>query len=160
MEVARQTLASDGLVDVGVWESTQPGHWPDFPQVCSALAGALRGLGPRFPKIFYACGSDHANKCGLYSGLGEFGVVVVPREGESVESESPANSVYVASPAPGAMASFSSTKGRAALANRDLEGVTTSLSPEAAKFMLQPSLADFERFRSDYTLLGVDGPVL
>ena len=61
--------------------------------------------------MFYACGTDHAARCGLYD-LGRFGadvgVVVVPREGERPEAER--EGVYVAEPAPGDVKAFSSTK--------------------------------------------------
>ena len=35
LEVAQRAVADDPLVAVGAWEAQQPGHWPDFPQVCS-----------------------------------------------------------------------------------------------------------------------------
>ena len=34
LEVAQRAVADDPLVAVGAWEAQQPGHWPDFPQVC------------------------------------------------------------------------------------------------------------------------------
>ena len=42
LEAARLTLSEDSLVEVGHWEASQPGHWPDFPVVCAALQQSSR----------------------------------------------------------------------------------------------------------------------
>lgn len=64
------------------------------------------------PRVFYACGTDHADRCGLYEDgrfAADIGVVVVPRAGEAPEAERPPQ-VFVAEPAPGDVAAFSSTQ--------------------------------------------------
>merc|ERR1719491_2062891 len=93
VEIARRAVENDSLVAVGSWEAEFPGRWPDFPEVTEALqeelsqlpdADKLIGPGGR-PQVFYACGTDHAEKCGLYRGMGpemDCGVVVVPRGDE------------------------------------------------------------------------------
>ena len=106
---------------------------------------------PETPSVFYACGSDLAENCSLYFGMSEpLGVVVVPREGEHIEKECPDKNVFVAEPAGGELASFSSTKVRAALDAQDTEYLSKALSPEAATFLLNPGPADLERFSDDY----------
>lgn len=72
---AQRAVEADPLVSVAAWEAAQPGERPDFPEVCEALRGRLGG-GRR---LFYVCGADHAARCGLGGGMGEVGVVVVPR---------------------------------------------------------------------------------
>eukprot|EP00656_Telonema_subtile_P038144 TRINITY_DN4276_c0_g1_i2.p1 TRINITY_DN4276_c0_g1~~TRINITY_DN4276_c0_g1_i2.p1 ORF type:complete len:244 (-),score=37.24 TRINITY_DN4276_c0_g1_i2:89-820(-) len=137
LEAARRTLQSDPLVEVGYWESAQPGSWPDYPQVCKALSVHLEAQALPGPvTVFYACGTDHALKCGLYRGMGSFGCVIVPREGETAGKSCPERQVYVAQPAHGEVASFSSTKVREALACNNSDYVGTALSPEAAQFLL------------------------
>lgn len=56
---------------LGSWEAFG-GHstWPDFPVVVERLGEYLStvpGL-PSETRIYYVCGSDHAARCGLYSG--------------------------------------------------------------------------------------------
>eukprot|EP00438_Fugacium_kawagutii_P021088 Skav205911 [mRNA] locus=scaffold123:514949:522804:+ [translate_table: standard] len=123
-------VSEDPLVAVGRWESAfVKGRWPDFPEVAVELQRTLKrlvddqlGAFPVLnlllgesgsPRVFYACGTDHAERCGLYDGFGRFcadvGVVVVPREAEEAEAERPPH-VYVAEAAPGDVSSFSSTK--------------------------------------------------
>jgi len=56
---------------LGSWEAFG-GHstWPDFPVVVESLGEYLStvpGL-PSETRVYYVCGSDHAGRCGLYSG--------------------------------------------------------------------------------------------
>jgi hypothetical protein len=71
-------------LSVGLWEASQAGYWPDFPEVVQNLHDYLSVALPlpSSPKVFYVCGEDHFMKCGLRYGLGSFGVVVVPRSGD------------------------------------------------------------------------------
>ena len=69
--------------------------------MCNNLRKSAAGL-----RVFYACGTDLANKCRLWGGMpgcmGEVGVVVVPRTGEPPKAdEQPAKRVFIASPAEG-----------------------------------------------------------
>jgi len=134
----------------------------------------LRGKSGRV-RIFYACGTDHAERCGLYNGLPpgpgrDVGVVVVPRQGEEPRREKPKRLVFVAEPAPGKVAGFSSTKVRQALAactsrrvsHETSEGelhsrhamssaaaesyISSAMSPEAAQVLLHPTERHFELF--------------
>lgn len=155
VEIARRAVADDPLVAVGSWEAEFPGHWPDYPVVVKALqeelaqlpeADKLRGANG-FPQVFYACGTDHAQKCNLYSGMGaqrDCGVVVVPRAGERPKGEKPKSRVYVAEAARGPVAALSSTKVRTALEARDFDVVSDAMSVEAARFLLQPTSAEYQ----------------
>jgi hypothetical protein len=152
---------------VGVWEAQQPGRWPDFPEVCAALQAALNDLaashGREAVRCFYVCGSDHANKCGLWSSRPRKqwgGVVVVPRDGDALAgSEDVSRCVYLAEPARDTSA-LSSTKVRQAIERGDFEYIRVALSAAAATFLLQPTPEDFERFQSDFVKLGVKAPLL
>ena len=146
-------MEADPLVSVAAWEAAQPGEWPDFPEVCEALRGRLGG-GRR---LFYVCGADHAARCGLGGGMGEVGVVVVPRgaAGPPPPAEQPARGVFVASPARGEAAAFSSTLVREALAERDFEAASRYLSPAVAQLMLRPTAEHLAAFEADYRQIGI-----
>lgn len=167
LEVARRATESDPLVAVGQWECAQEGYWPDYPEVAEALQAEL-GDGiqefeqlPGWSKgssvtVFYACGTDHAEKCGLYRrGLNRpgTGLVVVPRLGDPVGKEKPDSLVFVAEPAEGAVASFSSTKVRKAIVENDAAYLSEALSPEGAAFLLKPEDWEQEHFESDFLKL-------
>ena len=119
VEAVRRTVAEDPLVAVGYWESStdlHPEQWPDFPEVCRALQTELANtvsLARKHVTVFYACGTDHAEKCGLYRGGRSWGVVVVPRAGERPQTENTENLVFVAEQAQGEIAAFNSTSVRA-----------------------------------------------
>lgn len=160
LEAARRTLQSDPLVELGSWEASQPGRWPDFPEVCHALQSHLDAHGLPGPvAVFYACGTDHAHKCGLNRGMGHTGVVIVPRDGESAGESRPEKRVYVAAPALGEVSSFSSTKVRAALGRSDSAYIARALSEEAAEFLLCPTPEELAQFSADYAKLGVESSV-
>lgn len=155
LEAAERTAADDDIVSVGRWEATFPGLWPDFPKVHQELKEHLAKvelLNGLEISVFYACGTDHAEKCGLYRG--RMPVVVVPRAGEEAEKENPPK-VFVAEPAAGEVATFSSTLVRKALSEKDFDFVSSALSPEAARFLLRPTEAELERFRADYAKIGI-----
>jgi len=166
-EIAARALVSDPIVSSASWELSVVGRWPDFPEVTEALlkhfskAPELKGLPANSStafRVFYACGTDHAEKCGLYRGLRAeqgIGVVVVPRMGERASNENPTSGVFVADPAIGEVASFSSTKVREAFKNGDRAYLSQALSPETAEFLLRPSVSDYQRFAEDYALVGV-----
>ena len=116
LEIARRAAEDDPLVSVASWEASFPGAWPDFPVVCAALAQHLTQHSPPAsapPTVFYVCGTDHATKCSLWAGRRQYGVVVVPRDGDAVRRETAG--VLVAKPAEGATAGFSSSRLREAL---------------------------------------------
>lgn len=169
LEVARHLLTDDDLVDVGSWEAKQPGSWPDYPVVVKALQKELASQpyakqlkGPNgHVRVFYACGTDHASKCNLYNGLKpeqDVGVVVVPRSGERARGEKPAKGVYVAAAADGAVAALSSTKVRAALKEQNFDAVATAMSAGGARFLLRPTVDEYEAFAADYGKLGIRAP--
>lgn len=106
--------------------------------------------------VFYACGTDHAAKCGLYSGMGNIGVVVVPRAGEKPEGENPGNRVYVGQAAAGEVATFSSTKVRQAIAKKDAAYIEKTMAKEAAQLILKPTLVQKSTFAGDFKQLGVN----
>lgn len=166
LEVAQRAVAPEDLVDAAGWEVNYPGRWPDFPEVSEALQDELarqpeaNELWPgKRPCVFYACGTDHAEKCGLTRGLRPsdgIGVVIVPRAGDSVPAERPDKLVRVASPASDAVAALSSTRVREAVEKKDLEYLSQALPPGAVEFLLRPSLEEHQRFPRDFELLGLD----
>jgi len=163
LAIAEQVVAADEFVAVGAWEAKYKGRWPDFPDVVVALQESLEQVDSLTDipvTTFYACGTDHAEKCGLYSGLGADGgrgVVVVPRTGETPRQEKSENLVFVAAPAAGDVAAISSTKIRAAVAQGDFETVAACMSLGAARFLLRPTAANFSSFEADYKKIGVTG---
>jgi len=118
---------------------------------------------PACPKVFYVCGADHAQKCNLSFGMrGGVGVVVVPRKssGGSVVQRMKENankSVFVAQPASGEIAGFSSTEVRLAIKNKNEASLAQALSPEAVEYLLRPSAVDLLRFADDFFFLIEDG---
>jgi len=160
LEIAKRIAAGDELVAVGAWEAKQPGGWPDYPEVVVALQKALEQVDKLqdFPlTTFYACGTDHAGKCGLYRGLDvdATGVVVIPRTGETPRPESAQHLVFVAEPSAGDVAAISSTKIRTALAQGDFETVAACMSQDAARFLMRPTAAEFSRFEAEYQKIGI-----
>lgn len=110
------------------WELSQPGRWPDFPEVVDALGSTL-ARNPRTAKrveegrltVFYACGEDHWSKtiCGsdFYDQHPRAGIVVVPRDGVApAGAADPARLVFVAAPPDSRFSALSSTALRAAAA--------------------------------------------
>lgn len=98
-DATRRTEACDAAVynsqwlHVGRWESLGAHErWPDYPEVCTSLGNALRRSGPdlleamgrdqrgMLPTVYYVCGWDHYQKCGLEGGMGLFGLCVLPRD--------------------------------------------------------------------------------
>lgn len=157
LELARRTVAEDSLVAVSSWEATYQGHWPDFPVVCKALQleATVAALGAQ---VFYVCGTDHAKKCGLTRGGRPFGVVIVPRAGETPPAERVSARVLVAAPAEGDAAAFSSTLLRAALRKHEEATVAAMTTPAAAALLLRPSAAEHSAFSDDYAKLGIAEP--
>ena len=175
LKLADHATEDDRLVAVGAWEAQQPGDWPDYPLVAKALRERLHALAVledgalsrlRDARVFYVCGTDHAQKCGLYGGglkhAAGVGTVVVPRAGD-MPSDGAARAVagwgpYIAQPAAGDVASFSSTRVRSAIAAKDADAVRTMLSASAARFLLQPTAEEHECYSADYEKLGVSPP--
>lgn len=160
----------DDFVRVAAWESqSTKTRWPDFPEVVETLQdyvtlfpGASDALGPSGKvRVFYACGTDHAHRCGLYSGVGggaekDMGVVVVPREGEASGREAPQNLVFIAEPAPGDVASFSSTQVRNAMQDQGedcYDVIANAIGEEAADLIMMPSDNQREQFPEIETLM-------
>ncbi|CAJ1436721.1 unnamed protein product [Effrenium voratum] len=166
LEAAERTVGDDALLAVGRWEAMKPGRWPDYPEVAVALQRKLRGVEKAWQlqdgfKVFYACGTDHAQSRGLYRGfLTErgFGVVIVPRAGDDASLEAPERSVFVADSIDGEGASFNSTMVRSALEKHRKSVVNRTLSGGAADFMLRPSSQDYCLFQEDFKKLGIEPP--
>lgn len=163
--LAKLMLHGDDFLALGAWEAQYPGHWPDFPKVVLTLqeelqenhldaAPLLKGKNGS-PMVFYACGTDHAKKCGLYQrafGI-DTGTVVVPRDGEKPGQECKAKNVFVAEPAPGDVATFSSTGIRNALKENNVDYIRSAIAPAAAEFLLQPTPAQEDVFAEDFKRL-------
>lgn len=164
LEAARRAVSEDSLLAVGSWEAKKPGRWPDYPEVAMALQRKLRKVEKAWKltnglKVFYACGTDHAQTQGLYRGFltdRGFGVVIVPREGEQANSEEREKSVFVASSIDGEGAGYNSTMIRSALQVKRTSVVTRTLPLEAADFLLRPSNQDYTDFREDFEKFGLD----
>jgi len=161
LHLARESVVDDPLVAVGAWEARKAGRWPDFISVTAALEDVLNDLYEvgqiqELPMVFYACGTDHAEKGKLYGGMGEGrGVVVVPRSSEVAQQERPDKLVLIAEPCVGEVASFSSTKVREAIAAKNSVYCTKSMSSKAAQFLLAPTLDEYNDFKSDFDLLNL-----
>lgn len=147
-EVARRAVQDDPLVAAGFWEVSQPG-FEDFPDVSANCVEEFAGQA----RVFYACGTDHAERCGLTRGMrtsaGPVGIVVVPREGDRPPAEV-TDRVWVAEPASGEIASFSSTKVRQALERGDFDYISSCMSPSAAELLLSPGDKEKAQFAKDY----------
>ena len=85
----------------GRWEMSQDGFWPDFPEVANNLASHLGSFDSISSKVevevFYVCGTDHFTKCGLKTGMGRIGIVVVPRAEDHVPQDCTDKRIFVAS---------------------------------------------------------------
>jgi hypothetical protein len=80
--------------------------------------------------------------------MGDTGVVVVPRKGDSLPAEVPGK-VFVAEECTGEVASFSSTKVRNAVAQGDTEYVSKAMSPQAAALLLNPNPEQKKCYKDD-----------
>jgi len=162
LRIGKSLVDGDDVLELGAWEAQAKGRWPDYPEVTTELQDfigelplaneGLKGESGNV-RVFYACGTDHAEKCGLYRGLcagvdGDIGVVVVPREGDSPKAEKPEKLVFVAAPAAGEVASYSSTKVRTALQAKDAEYIAAAISPEAARLLTAPSEEELKAYPS------------
>lgn len=147
LEVARLTVLHDDLVALSPWECSQSG-FVDFPQVSEQCQREFSAEA----KVFYACGTDHAERCGLLGGMGSIGIVVVPRAGDRKPNEKPGK-VFVAEPSHGEVAEFSSTKVREAIVDSNAEYISRAMSPEAAQFLLSPTPEQREKFGDDFDKL-------
>merc|ERR1712194_19695 len=153
-------------VALGAWEARSDGGRPDFPDVATTLqeemkkyvadAHGLLGDSGKV-RVFYVCGTDHAERCNLKRGLSwcrpDVGVIIVPRAGEKSPKDDAAKLVFVAEPIPGAASSFSSTKVRSALKSGDKAYIEQALSPAASAFLLSPTDAQKDMFRRDFLLI-------
>lgn len=149
---------------MGSWEATFKGHWPDFPIVAAALQKELlRHPECRRAKVFYVCGMDHFRKCGLHTGMRQgVGVVCVPRAEvggskpcKSSGLERPEKLVYVAAPAAGELAGFSSTKVRQALKSSDFKFVCQAISEGASTLLFRPTPDELTHFKGEHAKLGL-----
>ena len=126
LHCAAVALRDHPLVRLGAWECQREERWPDFPVVCRALQEALvarydvQALNLR---LYYVCGEDHYEKCGLSRGISSsIGVCVVARDGRSANmAGADADLVIPVRPGGGEVdvSAFSSTKVRAALGTLD-----------------------------------------
>jgi hypothetical protein len=95
--VAMCTLAVQhhSWLAVGTWETRQRGHWPDYPEVVSALFNHIHSLeGADDVTVIYVCGTDHARYCGRGFGVPGQGVIVIPRAGEKPHVSNPERLVF------------------------------------------------------------------
>ena len=162
VKLARLIIAGDPLIDVSSWESSlKITDWSesDYPKVCSALK---MKMDDEFKSskysgnitVFYACGSDHAKNTGLYNHAQSWGgVVVVPRENEKVKPENHDFKLYIAKPATGELAGYSSTILREAIAKNKRHIVENMMSSQAANFLFDPTYEERVLFSDDFDKL-------
>jgi hypothetical protein len=162
VKLARLIISGDPLIDVSSWESSlKISDWvdSDYPKVCSALKMKMKDefKSSKYSgniTVFYACGSDHAKKAGLYNHAQSWGgVVVVPRENEKVEPENDAFKLYIANPATGEHAGYSSTILREAIAKNKRHIVDTMMSSPTKNFLFDPTYEDSVFFKEDFDKL-------
>jgi len=160
LAMAECSVQDDSLVSVAYWEATRTEFF-DFPEVAEAASDYLRQhlqLQDMAVTTFYVCGSDHFNGC-RYSmvamAAAGIGVVVVPREGEEVDSVEGEELVIFAAPCAGDVAGYSSTKVREAIERNDHAFIAAAMSPRAADLLLMPTSEELQRFESDYAKVGI-----
>lgn len=162
VKAARLIIAGDPLIDVSSWESSlKITNWldSDYPKVCAALKMKMEDefKSSKYSgniTVFYACGSDHAKNAGLYNHSQSWGgVVVVPRENEKVKPENNDFKLYIAKPATGELAGYSSTILRKAIAQNKRHIVENMMSSQAANFLFDPTYEDKVLFREDFDKL-------
>lgn len=188
LAISRCLVAKDPIIDVGIWESTYTGaHWKSGGRIALALQEYLEEQpeADRFKKlrdgnlpkvqVFYACGTDHCDRCDLWSGIEAgtwsedysvwtpgvhweqfptgLGVCVVPREQDKVQPERHDRLVYVAKACPGVMTDFSSTLLREALENSDFGFLCEAISETAGQFLCRPSKTQRDRLKVDFERL-------
>jgi flagellar biosynthesis GTPase FlhF len=162
VELIKHTVAIDSLIDVGLWESSlklSGSDWgpSDYPFVCLSLKEQIeKEFDSKYGEItvFYTCGTDHAQKCGLYNGPHKWGgVVVVPREGETIGKENPDLKVYVAEPSKGDIASYSSTLIREAIVENKEDIIKKMMTKNAVRFLIHPTSEEYTKFSYDFDKL-------
>ncbi len=122
------------ILAVAAWESSAPGHWPDFPEVTAMLE---RVLDERFPgegiDVIYLCGQDHfrhAARAGLP------GVAVTSRAGRSETTDAARNIFAVPTGSDDPLSHLSSTRVREALARNDIPTLQSWLHPDVLAMLL------------------------
>ena len=95
------------------------------------------------------CGTDHAVKCKLTKGNKNFGVVVVPREGDTLPAELPLKHVYCATVS-NQTAGFSSTKVRNAMKEKNQAFLKEALSEKACEFLVNPTPEEKAKYADDF----------
>lgn len=151
LELARRAVSKDTLVSVAAWEAYQ-NSFKDFWDVCEELKHEFDHVA----QVFYVCGTDHADRCKLWNGMNRngmnknnIGVVIVPRK-DYKESHTETELVFIASPTKGEIASFSSTKVRAAIEYMDEQRLNKYMGQDAKKLLLQPTSVEKVQFQDDY----------
>ena len=169
VKATQLSVSNDPLIDVGLWESSlklSGDDWypSDYPKVCLALKAQIeKEFESKYGKItvFYVCGTDHAKNNNLYKKQPVWGgVVVVPREGEETEEENPSIKVYVAKRSYDDTEKFSSTLIRKAIAENNTHIVKKMMPVRAARFLLEPTVEEYNRFSDDFDKLKSKKPVL
>ncbi len=125
---------------VGKWEARNKINWPDFPIVCRDLARHLNTLNVP-PTVFYVCGSDHAEKCGLNGWKNnELGLVVVARNGKSIKKKTNSEKYVFWCESDGPLSSASSTKVRNAIQKNNMNDLLLLMKPSVIDYMIKHDL--------------------
>merc|ERR1719291_616001 len=161
-KIAELSVCDDDFVAVRSGEPHEPGGPATEQVLCDGLQQYLSerfcaSFEGQMVRVFFVCGTDAAEKGGLYSGVlphREGGVVVVPREDEEPRLEVPSQLVYVADPIPGDVCAFSSSRVRTAIKENNVQAASREMAPAAARYVLAPTDAERVEMSADYEALG------
>jgi len=129
-------------LQVGRWETSVLGYWPDYPEVIDYLLHTVQQVVSNV-SVFYVCGSDHARHCPNGIGLPNTGWLVVPREGDVVPHHTPSDMVVYLDPDNNPEAFYSSTKVRTLLREQDTSSqneLITMLGQNVFQYMMEHRL--------------------
>ena len=128
--MAELAVQAHDWLAIAKWESRHPNRWPDFTEVAQELSKHLT----KEPEltVFFVCGSDHANKCGLdHWGAKGLGLVVVARDrdGVAVTNKTKAEKHVFWCTNEGPLKTSSSTKVRQAIEQNDAPALNALMNP-------------------------------
>ena len=137
--MAELAVQAHDWLAIAKWESRHPNRWPDFTEVAQELSKHLTKEPPL--TVFFVCGSDHANKCGLdHWGAKGLGLVVVARDGVAVTNKTKAEKHVFWCTNEGPLKTSSSTKVRQAIEQNDAPALNALMNPHVFQYMQQHQL--------------------
>jgi predicted NAD-dependent protein-ADP-ribosyltransferase YbiA (DUF1768 family) len=147
VNMCRIAVQNHPWIEVGLWESSRVGYWPDYPEVVVALADHVHSLDGGSAgadvAVLYLCGTDHARFSGKGFGHPREGVVVVPRAEESPHSTDVGRLVYGISSS-GCEGSLSSTEARGACARGDAKQIEGMLGENVGRYVMERRMYGYD----------------